>query len=90
MATQTVQREVVTRAVEQYLANEGWAVAAETVGQVAERKAGFFGRVAHLFWRQTCGLSVSGFFLPLGPTFRHSNAVSPKEQALVDAYLLGL
>ena len=89
MATRTVEREVATQTVEQYLAHEGWPVAAETVAQPAERKASFFSRMADALWRAYF-LTPTGLFIPCDLPFRHSNILSHREKARLEADLMGL
>ena len=50
---------------------------------------GFFSRMAHMLWRLSYGFSFSGLFLPVEPACRNSNALSIKEKAEIDAYLMG-
>ena len=58
--------------------------------QRVERKRGFCSRVADMLWRMTCGLSFSSFFIPVGPAFRRSNALSVREKVQLEADLMGL
>jgi hypothetical protein len=91
MATQKVERGMAIQAIEQYsdLDNEMSPITAGAVVGPKERKVNFFNRAADALWKMSCGLSFSGFFLPLGLAFRHSRSLSPREKAEIEGYLRG-
>ena len=89
MATQTAEREMVIQEVEQYQENDEWNTSTRTVEQPKERKAGFFSKVGNMLWRAYF-LTPSGFFIPCEPPLRHCDALSPREQAWIEAQLKGL
>jgi hypothetical protein len=81
---------MATRIVRQHLENVAGSTAAKAVVRPEERKSGFLSRVAYTLRRVSFGWSFAGLFLPVGPAYRLSNTLSPKEKAEIDAYRMGL
>jgi hypothetical protein len=85
----------LSRTIGQYLKNKEQPIATPALGEIKVRKEkeGFHNRLAHALWKMSFQLGfwpLSGFSDSQQLEFRHSNALTPREKARLEADLKGL